>query len=86
MSQRHLSGGDAYLKLYPRETERWMNTCATCGRRGYKPELPEAITTRLGREEIETALATHLRNSFTPLALNDDGICDQCAELLPAKN
>ena len=83
MSSRHLSDGDAYLKLHPRETARWMNTCAACGRRGYKPEMPRVITTRLGREEIQTALATHVRNNFEQLALNDADLCDQCAELLP---
>ena len=75
MSHRHLHKGDAYVKLYPRETARWLNTCAICECRGYRPDMPDVIT----RGTIETGFATHLRANFEPLALNGQGLCDQCA-------
>ena len=78
MTRRRPYKGDAYLELYPRETSRWMNTCATCGRRGYRPDLP--VVTMKGT--TETAMAAHLRGAFRPLALNEAGLCDQCVKAL----
>ena len=68
-----------YLRLYPRQSERWLNTCVACGHRGYRPDMPKETTTRLGREEIETAFAAQLRAMFEPLDLNEDGLCPLCA-------
>jgi hypothetical protein len=36
------SGGESYLAHFPK-AQRWLNQCATCGRQGYKPEMPEHI-------------------------------------------
>jgi len=77
MTNRGMTG-DEYIAQFPREAARWMNTCAACGRKGYRPELPEVIT----RGTIETALADNLRALFKPLSVNEHGLCQTCAETL----
>ena len=64
------SDGDGYLQMYPRFL-KWINVCACCGRKGYKPEMPPNDDPRFSGQ--------NLRRYFTPLALNRLGHCDQCA-------
>lgn len=59
--------GLLYLDMYP-GLRKWTNQCVTCQRLGYRPELPE-----------EHVAANNLRSFFPELALNDQGLCDQCA-------
>jgi hypothetical protein len=66
---------EQYLRMYPKETGRWMNQCVTCQRKGYKPDLPKTIYP-------DTALASNLRRYFEPLELNELGLCEQCSEAL----
>ncbi len=71
-----------YLKQYPK-LNKWMNTCICCGSVGYKPELPDAITTRVGgRGEIETFGAQCIRSSFQPLKVNELSICEVCQKVV----
>ena len=70
---RHQSQADQYLKKYP-ELHRWINVCGGCGARGTRSDLPDNIYPRFN-------LATeHLREYFRPLALNEIGLCEQCAQ------
>lgn len=62
--------GASYLQMYPK-LWKWMNRCLSCGHLGHKPELPE----QLG----ETVAAYNLRRYFPELALNQHGLCEQCA-------
>jgi hypothetical protein len=38
------NGDDAelYLSKYPR-LKKWINQCVSCGRKGYRPDMPEHI-------------------------------------------
>lgn len=74
-------GSETYLARYP-ELKRWMNTCACCGATGYRPDMPEALTTRAGREEIETRGAQNIRRLYPPLRVNGAGLCENCERLL----
>lgn len=65
--------GLLYLRQYPR-LRKWINQCIACQRVGHKPELPE----NLG----ETVAASNLRRFFPALALNEIGLCEQCAAAL----
>jgi hypothetical protein len=67
------SGGDNYLAHFPK-FQRWINQCAACGHKGYKPEMPEHI----GKNTYNVG-ADRLRQFFQPLQLDADGLCDQCA-------
>jgi hypothetical protein len=69
--------GLRYLEMYPDRTEPWMNRCRACQRIGYKPELPENIPPGI--------VAQNLRMYFRPLALDDRGLCEMCAESLARK-
>jgi len=70
-----------YLKQYPK-LNKWMNTCICCGGVGYKPELPDVLTTNGLQEEIETAGARNIRRFFQPLPVNDLGICEDCQKIM----
>jgi hypothetical protein len=61
-----------YLRRFPK-LWKWMNRCAVCGRLGHKPDLPQQI----GPEK--NPFASVLRRFFTPLDLNEVGVCEQCA-------
>ncbi len=75
--QKPRAGGSDYLARYP-DLLRWMNRCVGCGREGHKPEMPESITNAHG----ETAAAVYLRRYFEPLAVDEIGLCEQCASAL----
>src|SRR5262249_5921335 len=70
--------GEEYLHMYSREAAKWMNTCVACQRKGYRPDLPNAIM----HGTIETAIADNLRTHFQPLPLNQDGLCAECEAAL----
>jgi hypothetical protein len=59
-----------YLRDFPR-SRKWINQCVACQRLGYKPEMPEQIEPGL--------LAQNLRRYFPPMAVNEAGLCEQCA-------
>jgi len=69
---RHKQDAEQYLRMYP-ELNKWLNECPICHSKGYKPDMPEHIS----REG--SAAAMNLRKYFRPLAVNTDGICEQCA-------
>lgn len=77
MMKRTKSAADFYLSMCP-NLHRWMNTCVTCGRRGYKPGLPDDIYPPFN------VAATNLRAMFEPFALDGNGTCDMCTN--EAKN
>ncbi|MFA7236842.1 MAG: hypothetical protein WC058_08260 [Phycisphaeraceae bacterium] len=62
---------DKYLQQYP-GLAKWVQTCAACGARGYRPDLPENIYPH------PNVGAQHLRRMFEPLELDDRGLCEQC--------
>lgn len=62
---------EIYLRQYP-ETRKWLNECLICHSIGYKPELPEKIYPGL--------MAENIRSLYTPLAVNELCICDDCAK------
>ena len=69
---RFQKDAELYLKMYP-SLQKWINVCAVCHSKGYKPDMPEQI----GGEY--SAAGKNIRQYFKPLALSADGICQQCA-------
>jgi hypothetical protein len=69
------SKADEYLAQYP-DLLRWINVCPGCGQRGYRPDLPENIYPHFN------IAARNLRAMLRPLALNETGFCDLCAQAL----
>jgi hypothetical protein len=61
---------DLYLRQYP-DLLKWINQCAACQRRGYRPETPAEI--------FPGVAGRNLRKYFDELALSEDGLCEQCA-------
>ncbi len=70
------SEGDQYLREYP-HLLKWINQCAACQHRGRKPEMPADI--------FPGVAARNLRRYFDELALNESGLCAQCARARAAK-
>ena len=71
--KRGKSRADLYLSMYP-DLHRWLNACVACGRRGYKPDLPENIYPHFN------VAATNLRAMFEELAVDENGMCSVCAD------
>ncbi len=58
------------LRQFPK-LQRWINTCAHCGRQGYQPEMLD--------EYFHAGIAAHyIRSYFEPLSLQDNGLCPEC--------
>jgi hypothetical protein len=60
---------EAYLTRYPR-LRRWIRQCVACQRQGYGSDLPKQIG-------IGVAAQT-LRRYFSPLELDERGLCEEC--------
>lgn len=45
---------------------------------GYDPDMPDVITSRDGNGEYITAFSRNIKNYFSPLRVNDVGMCDIC--------
>jgi hypothetical protein len=77
-SGRHRREEDRYLEMYPK-LQKWINQCALCGARGYEPSIPTEIRPK--------SLATHnLKHYFPPLAVNENGLCEVCAEVVETQS
>ena len=70
--------GDRYLQQYP-HLLKWINVCVVCGKKGYKPELPENIYTHFN------VAADNLRELFQPLSVNELGLCEICTRITKSK-
>lgn len=79
--QYNKNDGLNYIKSYPK-LKKWINECIVCGSVGYKPELPEKLTSNLGNGEFQTFGADNIRSYFQPLAVNELGICEECQKML----
>jgi hypothetical protein len=62
---------DIYLRDHP-SLRKWINQCAICNKQGYKPDLPSNIP--------NSAAPKNLRSFLPMLELNEEGLCDQCAQ------
>ena len=82
MSKRHRgSEGEEYVRQY--KLDKWTNQCVCCQERGYKPEMPNPGKPQMGGSVREWAAWTRfrtLRRYFRELPLNEDGLCEHCAE------
>jgi len=59
--------GSDYARMYP-AASKWVVKCVLCGREGFDPEMP-----------ADSRFARNLTRSLAPLALDQRGVCDQCA-------
>ncbi len=59
--------GVDYARMYP-SASKWVVKCVACGREGLKPEMP-----------ADSRFARNLTRSLEPLALDERGVCKQCA-------
>lgn len=66
--------GLLYLNDYPQLRKKWINQCVGCQQFGHKPDLPM----QLGKG----VAAQNLRKYFPEMAVDDAGLCEQCAESL----
>jgi hypothetical protein len=70
MSIRRREDGGDYIRQYPRFAH-WIVTCMACGRRGHNVDMPPNDDPDFHGE--------NLRQFFQPLALDSDGLCEQCS-------
>ena len=64
--------GEEYIQSFPK-LQKWINECVCCHRKGYNPEMPNKITVVEGSLEVY-----FLKKYFSPLLLNDNGVCQHC--------
>ena len=69
--------GRSYLLERRGKSEKYINTCAVCGSRGYDPSVDVDNLTQAG-DEIRYR---ELMRIFPPLALDELGRCTDCARL-----
>ena len=53
---------------------KWVLACASCGHRGYRPDLPES------EFDNSTVTATKLRRLVREMVLDETGVCEQCRQ------
>ncbi|MDE6442402.1 MAG: hypothetical protein K2L12_06610 [Clostridia bacterium] len=66
--------GEKYIEQIPR-LKKWINECICCHKKGYKPNLPEKISSVDGSLDVY-----FIKKYFKPLSINQDGLCDVCAK------
>ena len=71
--------GEEYLDAFPK-FRKWINECICCREKGYKPTMPEKITTVDGSLEVY-----FIKKLFKPLSINEDGLCPQCEKMINKK-
>ena len=74
--KRNGNEGEEYINAFPK-FKKWINECICCHEKGYKPNMPEKITTVDGSLEVY-----FIKKYFKPLPLNEDGLCPQCEKVL----
>ena len=68
--------GEEYINKFPK-LKKWINECSCCHKKGYKPELPEKISTVEGSLDVY-----YIKKYFLPLKLNEEGYCLQCEKII----
>lgn len=71
MARRYDNKGESYINCYP-GLKKWINECAACHRKGYSLSIPDRIN--------DTAKIEYIKKYFQPLALDANGLCEQCAK------
>ena len=64
---------EEFLMRYP-YLLRWVNECLCCHHKGYKPEMPEP------EFDNWAVITARLRRLVDELALDEDGLCQQCRQ------
>ncbi|MDE6598333.1 MAG: hypothetical protein K2K60_06815 [Clostridia bacterium] len=68
------NAGSSYIDSFP-VCKKWINECACCHRKGYKPEMPDHIVGEL------SFAAVQIKKHYSVLSLNEYGLCEVCAKL-----
>ena len=68
--------GEEYINQFPK-LKKWINECICCHSKGYKPDMPEKISTQEGSLEVY-----YIKKYFKPLKLDESGLCEFCANAL----
>jgi len=66
--------GEEYIQSFPK-LKKWINQCVCCQYKGYNPSIPDKITEKEGSLEVY-----FLKKYFSPLALDENGMCPQCSK------
>ena len=74
MGSKEHRKGNSYLDMYPK-LRKWIQQCQFCQMEGYNPDMPDVIG-------ISSAGPANIRSMFPPLALDKEGVCDQCRAAL----
>ena len=64
---------EKFLMRYP-HLLRWVNECLSCHHKGYKPEMPKP------EFDNSIVIVAKLRRLVDELALDQDGLCQQCRQ------
>ena len=79
-------GRSQYIEGWNPSAKRFINVCALCGARGYSPSIDEDgfVYNDEGRiaDFEHRAIREELRRVLSPLSLDDDGLCEDCARII----
>lgn len=76
---KKVNRGEEYITAFPK-LNKWINECLCCHGKGYKPSMPDKITTVDGSLEVY-----YIKKHFKPLELNENGLCEVCSKLIDKK-
>ena len=81
-SKRTKHGNSYYVECQNPAAKRFIVTCALCASLGYSPSIDDE---EFLSDPINRVIASELRATLKPLALDDLGRCETCASVMDKK-
>ena len=79
MSRRYSNKASTLLQERP-DLSKWINQCVICQKIGCKPQTP--LTNENIKAHGVTSPSERLRDSYDVLELNENGICEDCGNII----
>ena len=82
-------GKSLYIEKWNPSAKRFINTCVLCGAQGYHPGVDDDGFVYDNAKKVvnseHRAIRTKLHEVLEPLALDDLGRCQDCAQIMDKK-
>ncbi len=83
-SKKTKKGKSLYVESWNPKSKKFINTCALCGKQGYKPSIIEDGFVNISptvKNYEHSAIRNELTAILNPLPLNEHGLCEVCENL-----
>ena len=77
-------GKSHYVESWNPKAKKFINTCALCGKQGYKPSIDESGFVNVSdtvKNYEHSAIRSELTAILKPLPLNEYNLCEVCEKL-----